>query len=79
MSRNDWAPALMTGRELIRGLLIALTVATLVSLGSMWAKDNDDEQKLYCQLVADGTQPDYKKIFEKDCKQPLTGEFKSVE
>lgn len=52
---------------------IGMTVA-----GSMWADDLTDSENLYCEMVAEGTWQDYKKIFEKSCKDWLTEQKKAV-
>lgn len=49
-----------------------------VIVGIMTAGDLSDEQNAYCKAVHEQTYPDYKKTFEKSCKEWLTEQNKSV-
>ena len=60
------------------GVLIFVVVIGLVIVGSMTAGDLNDEQTAYCKAVHEQTYPDYKKTFEKSCKEWLTEQNKSV-
>lgn len=56
---------------------VGVTCAFLI-VGKMTASDLDDEQNAYCKAVHEQTYPDYKKTFEKSCKEWLTEQNKSV-
>lgn len=47
-------------------------------VGTMTGTDLDDEQNAYCKAVHEQTYPDYKKTFDKSCKEWLTEQNKSV-
>lgn len=63
----------------IWGALVLLNVVSAFFIvGKMTASDLDDEQNAYCKAVHEKTYPDYKKTFEKSCKEWLTEPNKSV-
>jgi formate/nitrite transporter FocA (FNT family) len=70
---------------LTRNLVTILCAVCLVNVlgaffivGKMTATDLTDEQNAYCKAVQEQTYPDYKKTFEKSCKEWLTEQNKSV-
>jgi len=49
-------------------LAVVLVALAFLSVGSFDYQDELDELEYYCSMVREGAWPDYKEIFEKECK-----------
>jgi len=55
-------------------LLITLAIFLFLVAGALDYEDAQDSRDTYCEMVRDGSWPDYKKSFQTECKNALEAE-----